>query len=104
MDSKLQGTRPTVPEVLPVAVEYLRNNGAWGSLHIMLDDGNDGDSVMEFCQQHALDRGDILGYALATLMRHMSHSQRRRVGHHAEAVLREMRKPVSKPPRLPEKF
>ena len=40
---------------------YLETHPAGGSLHIVLDDGNNSDKDIEFCIRWAMERGDIAG-------------------------------------------
>lgn len=82
-----RGTKPTVPEVLPLVREFvtLPGNEAGGSLHIVLDDYNERDSDVRSCVQHAVERGDALGVALARLLLLCSRSQRLRLAHEAGA-------------------
>jgi hypothetical protein len=73
--------RPNVPTVAPLASAYRakRGNGAGGSLHIVLDDGNLETSSVLFCLNWAMDRGDRDGAALALILLAMSPTQRGRV-------------------------
>ncbi len=74
--------KPTVPEVLPIARAYYAKpgNGAGGSLHIVLDDYNVDDDSVSFCMDHAADKGDDDGVALAGLLLRMSRTQRLKIG------------------------
>jgi len=74
-------TKPTVPDVLPIAKAYLAKpgNAVGGSLHIVLDDGNVQDSHVDFCIDCARQRGDEDGVLLATLLRQMSRTQRLKI-------------------------
>ena len=40
---------------------YLQMNITGGSLHIVLDDGNNSDDSIEFCYNYAKERGDVAG-------------------------------------------
>ncbi len=73
--------KPTIPEVIArFAAYYARpENRAWGSLHLVLDDGNVMDQHVAFCQQIALERGDQDGAELAAILKQMSKSQRIRL-------------------------
>ena len=73
-------TRPTIPSVLPLFISYRRRHGAWGSLHIVLDDGNVRDSDVGWCIEHARERGDAEGEALGRVLLAMSRTQRRKLG------------------------
>lgn len=74
-------TKPTVPEVLPLVRAYYAkpNNGAGGSLHLVLDDGNTEDSSVAFCLKYAEDAGDMDGVALAAVLMQMSRTQRQKL-------------------------
>lgn len=74
-------TKPTVPDVAPLVRAYyaLPLNGAGGSLHIVLDDGNVSDGDVEFCVARAEERGDEDGAALARVLLRMSKTQRRKL-------------------------
>ena len=74
-------TKPTVPDVLPIAKAYLAKpgNAVGGSLHIVLDDGNVQDSHVDHCIERARERGDEDGVLLATLLRQMSRTQRLKI-------------------------
>ena len=73
--------KPTVPEVLPLVRAYYAkpNNICGGSLHVVLDDGNVGDSTVEFCEKCAAENGDEDGVALARILRRMSKTQRKKL-------------------------
>lgn len=73
--------KPTIPEVLPVMRAFARlpGNGAAGSLHIVLDDGNVSDEDVRFCLEEARLRGDVPGAELAGLLLRMSRTQRRKL-------------------------
>lgn len=75
------GMKPTVPDVLPLARAYYAKlgNGAGGSLHIVLDDGNVTDGDVEFCEERARERDDEDGVALAQVLRRMSKTQRAKI-------------------------
>jgi hypothetical protein len=73
--------KPSIPEVAPRFAAYYRDNPVWGSLHIVLDDGNVEDSSVDYCIQWATDSGDKEGLALALILRQMSKTQRRKLPH-----------------------
>lgn len=59
---------------------YLKpENGAWGSLHIVLDDDNVRDSDVEFCIQRAKDKNDLEGEELGKILLQLSKTQRLRL-------------------------
>lgn len=74
-------SKPTIPEVVPQFAAYYQKpgNGAWGSLHIVLDDGNVKDDDVVFCMECAEKRNDIDGYNLAQLLLRMSKTQRKKL-------------------------
>ena len=71
----------SVREVAPWFREYRErpHNGSWGSLHIVLDDGNLGDKSVQCCIQWARERGDLDGIFLGNVLACMSRSQRGRL-------------------------
>lgn len=73
--------RPTVPEVLPlVRALYERPAGGAGCcLHVLLDDGNVGDSTAQFCAEYARREGHADCMELAALLVQMSPTQRRKL-------------------------
>jgi hypothetical protein len=73
-----------IPDVLPKFVAYLRENIAWGSLHIALDDGNIKDSDIEFCIDYARQGLDTEGSELGLILLSMSKTQRKKIGRLAE--------------------
>jgi hypothetical protein len=54
-------------------------NGAGGSLHIVLDDGNIEDDSIAFCRKWAADRDDRMGVALCDVLILCSQTQRRKL-------------------------
>lgn len=49
---------------------YEEQHPSWGSLHIVLSDGNIEDSSLEMCYEHAIESGDIVGaYLVSQLIR-----------------------------------
>jgi hypothetical protein len=74
--------KPTIPQVVARFADYYEQplNGAWGSLHIVLDDDNVRKSDVEFCREHAIERGDTEGAALAEILILMSKTQRLKLG------------------------
>jgi hypothetical protein len=74
-------TKPTIPEVLADFKAYFQTpgNGAWGSLHIVLDDGNFRDGDVQFCIDRAIEKGDTEGERLARILLKMSATQRRKM-------------------------
>jgi hypothetical protein len=76
-----RGTKPTVPEVQPLVAAFyaLPENGAGGSLHVVLDDGNVADGHVEGCIEYAEKRGDAIGAALGRLLMLCSKTQREKL-------------------------
>lgn len=70
--------RLTIPDVVDRFKAY-HDNGheAWGSLHIVLEDGNIEDHHIRSCRDYALAAGDAEGAALAELLLQLSKTQRR---------------------------
>lgn len=68
----------TVPEVIKRFTAYKQRpgNGCWGSLHIVLDDGNIKDSNIQFCIDYAIKTCDTEGVELGKILLSMSKSQR----------------------------
>jgi hypothetical protein len=73
-----RGTKPECPDVLPLVREYYSQwkNGAGGSLHVVLDDGNVDDCFVDGAIGYALSTGDVDGMALGAVLRMMSKTQR----------------------------
>jgi hypothetical protein len=72
--------KPTIPEVLDRFRAYHESEPVWGSLHIVLDDGNVDDSDVMFCVRYALENGDDEGAELARILLKMSRTQRLKLG------------------------
>ncbi len=70
-------TRVRIPDVVARFATYYQKNPAWGSLHVVLDDGNT-DCVLH-CQEWAEEHGDDEGAALAEILGRMTKSQRGRL-------------------------
>lgn len=68
--------KPIPDDVLVRFAAYARQHLTWGSLHIVLDDGNVRDSDVAFCQKYARERGDAEGAFLADVLAGCSKSQR----------------------------
>lgn len=70
--------KPTIPDVIDRFRAYFAqpSNGAWGSLHIVLDDNNVDDDSVRFCIENAQQKGDVDGEALARILLRMSKTQR----------------------------
>lgn len=74
--------KPTVPAVKPLIDWYYAQagNGAGGSLHVVLDDGNVADSHVIFCIEWAKREGDKAGEIIGELLLLMSSTQRLKLG------------------------
>jgi len=57
----------------------LDGNGAGGSLHVVLDDGNLEDDNIKYCIKYAQERADHTAELLGQVLLQMSPTQRRRV-------------------------
>jgi hypothetical protein len=51
-------------------------NPVWGSLHVVLDDGNLGDSSIRACIECATERNDPVAIELGEILLRMSKTQR----------------------------
>lgn len=74
--------RLTIPETINLFRSYHSKpmNGSWGSLHIVLEDGNVKNADVEYCLQYAKDNDDIEGEKLANILLRMSKTQRLKIG------------------------
>lgn len=81
----------TIPEVLPHFVSYYKNNCAWGSLHIVLSDGNVKDDNVKFCIGYAEQVGDAEGKRLAEILLTMSKTQRGKIPKSVDIAIRDER-------------
>jgi len=71
---------PTVDVFPLVEIYYAKpGNEAGGSLHIVLDDGNEEDGAVDFCIGWALERRDWDGVALGSVLRRMPESERAKI-------------------------
>jgi hypothetical protein len=82
--------KPAIPDVVERFAAYYEQpmNGAWGSLHIVLDDGNVRRSDVEFCLEAATAGGDTEGVALATILFEKSKTQRLKLGGSVDAFIK----------------
>ena len=73
------------PELIEKFATYHQReeNSAWGSLHIVLDDGNFENGHVDFCIEYALEKGDLDGWQLAKILRQLSISQRMKIAKRA---------------------
>lgn len=70
--------RPNIPGVLERFADYFSQpgNGAWGSLHSVLDDANVSDKNVASCFERAMELNDHEGAELAKVLLQMSRTQR----------------------------
>lgn len=80
--------KPTIPEVLLRFRSYYERNRAWGSLHVVLDDGNVADDHVRSCEQYAKENGDTEGATLAAILLTMSKTQRLKLPNAVDAAER----------------
>lgn len=73
--------KPTIPDVVGRFSDYLKipGNGSWGSLHIVLDDGNIGNDHVLYCIGCAEENGDGEGRELGLILLSMSKTQRKKL-------------------------
>jgi hypothetical protein len=75
--------KPTIPEVFDRFYAYYEKNPVWGSLHVVLDDGNLEDSTIRWCIDRAEKGGyrppDPEGAELGRILLRMSRTQRSRL-------------------------
>jgi len=73
--------RPTVPEVLPLALAYLAQpgNAVGGHLHIVLDDENLRDTDILWCIKVAAHADDLAGATLGVRLLELTRTQRRKL-------------------------
>lgn len=92
-------TRLTLPDVVDRFASYreLEGNGAWGSLHCVLEDGNVRDHDVRSAIEHAKERSDSEGVALGAILLAMTQTQRLRIPHAVERLVNEDRNPAPGP-------
>lgn len=78
-------------ELVERFARYVNKHTTWGSLHIVLDDGNESDSCVRYCIQWAEETNDTEGLELAKILLTLSESERSRLGDDAEALDRQWR-------------
>src|SRR5262245_5243698 len=73
--------KPTIPEVIERFSAYHEKprNGAWGGLHVVLEDHNVHDDNVRFCLEMAEKEGDTETAELAALLLRMSKTQRLKI-------------------------
>jgi len=71
--------KPVPKELMDRFRAYHDKNSTWGSVHIVLDDGNIRDHHCQSCVDYAKETGDAEGQFLAEQLLKMSKSQRYKV-------------------------
>lgn len=66
----------SIPDVVDLFAKYYETHPSWGSLHVVLDDGNVKDDSVLFCIEEAVKDKDYLGIELARILLDMSKTQR----------------------------
>lgn len=83
--------RPTIAFMRGIigAFYELPGNTCGGSLHIVLDDFNTEDEHVEWCRNHAQEKGDVDGVYLAELLQKFTEQERNEIldVHHFGVVL-----------------
>ena len=94
--------KPSIPDVVERFADYksMPGNGMWGSLHIVLDDGNVEKQHVEWVAEYAREKGDVEGEALGRILLQMSMTQRKKLPHAVKAFLKSRDAPPE-PQRLP---
>lgn len=75
------------PELIEVFAAYYRQNPVWGSLHVVLDDGNYGTKHVIASCRWAREIGDKDGLALGIILKGMTRSQRFHIGERARRLV-----------------
>lgn len=68
-----------ITKLYPEFIKYHEKFGAWGSLHIVLEDSNLETRSVEYCKKHAIEKNDLEGIKLAEYLLNMSKSQRGKI-------------------------
>ena len=79
--------KPVISDFIKRFAEYYKKNPAWGSLHIVVEDGNVKDKDVNFCYKWALKNNDVDGMALAKVLLEMSKTQRLCIGSKVDKYL-----------------
>lgn len=69
----------TIPDVLEAFRAYKEKAPEWGSLHVVLGDGNYRDTFIQFSIRWANERGDFEGGRLGKILLGISCTQRRKI-------------------------
>ena len=73
IDEKMEKFKPIIEELIQY---YYETYPSGGYCHIALDDGNLSDENLFFCQEKCENNEDLLGYLIATVLRHFSEKER----------------------------
>lgn len=68
--------QPLSKENLDKFKAYKRSQGAWGNLHIVMDDKNIKNNHVQWCLEQCKKKGDAAGLELAEILVGLSKSQR----------------------------
>jgi hypothetical protein len=68
--------KPNISDVFDRFFDYYKENPEWGSLHVVLSDGNLEDYFVNGCIEWAQERKDVEGEELARILLLMSKTQR----------------------------
>lgn len=68
--------KPTLPDVKDAFMAYRERHPEWGSLHIVLADGNVEDRFVRWVIDQAQEAGDVEGERLAHILLGMTKTQR----------------------------
>lgn len=79
MVEKIRTKKEWFDPFMRLCAGYYATNPCGGSLHIVLDDGNLENTHIDWCAGYAYGTGDMVGSRIASLMREMTMSQRRKV-------------------------
>ena len=90
----IDATRTTIPDVVRVFADYLEDNPTWGSLHVVLDDGNVGDDSIKHCIDVSREANDAAGLVLGRTLLTLTKTQRRAL---PDAAAREVARRESAP-------
>lgn len=74
-----ESRKPTVPEVIDQFLAYSERNPEWGSLHVVMADGNYHDDFVRTSIEDARRKGDTEVEDLARILLSMSKTQRRKI-------------------------
>lgn len=81
MDQESRKTKPSIPEVVPLVLEYYsrKGNGVGGIFHVILDDKNYEKCFADSALEMARETKDPLTIQIAEMLVEMSSTQRRKL-------------------------